>query len=643
VEELVSFLEVSSDKKGSSNNLGPEAMPVSHKKETDTVHTAWPFEEPKSMKKEHGGKEQQTKRTDPTPHRESYSLGTPTSKAAAQSTPVSLTIKLPSFCIKCSRGERCYLHKYVPQTEAQQPEREQEKETTRPQIKRLQLQTSDQYLEPLRLSEGWMRHVVQGEREAEEHAQDSSPTLKRANKAYSEGFKVRQEERRRLASNQQHEVAKKDDQQYFKTPGHGRPQLFSRPTQYPQEDFLHEEHGPIKSNKTHPTGRSLEQGGKEAPLNYAWDKHQGDGRELGQDHSLTPQRQRDANTLQEEEGQEAQRTSFGSGGNSRNQWMPPKRPLTLPVYDGEEVTITAVEWFRQWSSAVDAEGVDMETALKYWLKPCLIGKALLWHNFNVSQKVNKTNEEEFRIELMRTFAPFYMETLRSNWEACSQGDTEPVIEFISRAAAYIDELCPEMSDQEKVNLVVKKLNFHYKWAMRGAFCKNLVQLMEQGRNLQHAWTECQNNKMAPIQLRVAEPALANQQRPERFSQYGNKMRSRQEHKQTAPPSQQRRDVQFAQQDNKPSSGGSSPAGSRPTSPGRERSRSPGGTSYKQQQPIPANRQPGCCDSCGKAGHYAKFCPERLQKVADEAARTAQQALVAAQQALLKAAQGPPKN
>jgi len=158
----------------------------------------------------------------------------------------------------------------------------------------------------------------------------------------------------------------------------------------------------------------------------------------------------DDNNMPEEDRQNVQRASFGSGNDSRGHWMPPKRPPNLPENSGEPDTISAVEWFRQWSGAVEAEGVDMETALKYWLRPCLKGKAFLWHNFNVTQKVNKTSEEEFKAELMKTFAPFYMETLHSNWEACSQGDTEPVIEFISRAATYIEELYPERTDAEKV-------------------------------------------------------------------------------------------------------------------------------------------------------------------------------------------------
>jgi len=194
------------------------------------------------------------------------------------------------------------------------------------------------------------------------------------------------------------------------------------------------------------------------------------------------------------------------------------------------------------------------------------------------------------------------------------------------------------------------LNFHYKWALGGVACKNLVQLMEVGRNLQNAWTECQNNKMAPIQLLVAEPALANQPRPERFSQYDNAMRSRQEERQTFSSPQARRDVKFSEHNSRPSSGGSIPANSRRNSPGQSRSRSPAGARFGHQQgqeptqqPTPADRKPGCCDSCGKAGHYAKFCPDRWQKVANEAARVAQHALMAAKQALLKVAQGNPKN
>jgi len=186
----------------------------------------------------------------------------------------------------------------------------------------------------------------------------------------------------------------------------------------------------------------------------------------------------------------------------------PKRPHNLPVFSGEEGTIKPNEWFKRWCDTVEAEGVTVELALRVWLKSSLQGKALLWHNFNVSEGVQKVTRETFKADLMLAFDPFYMRTLQSNWASCSQHQQEPITDFIARAAAYIKELCPNEDDPTKVKMVISKVIFTYKWPLSRAGCQNLVQLMEYASRLQFELMEAHNSMQKPQPVVWAEPSLA---------------------------------------------------------------------------------------------------------------------------------------
>jgi hypothetical protein len=220
---------------------------------------------------------------------------------------------------------------------------------------------------------------------------------------------------------------------------------------------------------------------------------------------------RQANSM----AQQALQPANSTGGNTGGRWHTfqmgrpaPKRPHNLPVFSGEKSETTPIEWFRRWCDAVEAEGANFEFALQHWMQFSLTGRALLWHNFNVSQGVNKVSREAFKTELMRHFDPFYMRTLKNNWASCSQHQEEPITDFICRAAAYIKELCPEEDDKEKVRMVIRKVTFTYKWQLSRAGCQNLVQLMEYADRLQFELLEANNITLRQQPTVWAEPSLA---------------------------------------------------------------------------------------------------------------------------------------
>jgi hypothetical protein len=110
---------------------------------------------------------------------------------------------------------------------------------------------------------------------------------------------------------------------------------------------------------------------------------------------------------------------------------------------------------------------------------------------------------------MESFDPFYHQRMQRDWAACHQGEGEPITYFIMRAAAFLPDLYPTESETSKVNLILQKVNFTYKWNLVGAKCQSLTQLMDHGRTLQFQYDEAMHYRQQDKPKVWAEPSLAS--------------------------------------------------------------------------------------------------------------------------------------
>jgi hypothetical protein len=278
-----------------------------------------------------------------------------------------------------------------------------------------------------------------------------------------------------------------------------------------------------------------------------------------------------------------------------------RRPHDLPSYSGDDRDF-AVTWFRAWCSVVEGEGVPIDYAVRNWMTQSLTGKALLWHKFNLAhgQHIDVSSADSFKEQLMKHFAPFYKDTLLRNWWDCKQEEEELLTDFISRASIYISELFPNYQEEEKVAMVFKKVNRHFKVALSSMVVKSMAQLMMIGRTMQNNITECDNQRHAAPTMVYAEPSLA----------YSRSEDCRKEH--PPAPLHWQEDIPHSQsQSPLHSSSGSNTALPKVTQS------STGATG------APLQRQLITCNYCGKEDHVAADCRQRLLE--EDEAVAAQQA------------------
>jgi hypothetical protein len=315
-----------------------------------------------------------------------------------------------------------------------------------------------------------------------------------------------------------------------------------------------------------------------------------------------------------------------------------------------------VTWFRDWCNVVEGEGIPIDYAIRNWMTQTLTGRALFWHKFNLGQHIDVYTADSFKEQLMEHFAPFYKETLLRNWWGCKQEDGELLTDFISRASIYISELFPNYREEEKVAMVFKKVNRHFKLALSNVVVTNMKQLMMVGRTMQNNITECQNQRQAAPTMLYADPALAYNSRPERVSNYARST-SRDRQQQRYPNNNNNRSTSRDRQEhgNAINFGNRSRSqersdqnrnlqqvdGQRPVPPrtpppsasnaitssasherqGRQDSTAHNRFSDTRSPGPPSQRPPIICKYCGKVGHVAAECYSRIR---DETQATAAQ-------------------
>jgi len=133
-EDLMSFLEVSNDKKPEINIPRPEAMSIFHKEEAGHTHETWPFGDLKENRRcchcgevrnlfaDHVCSEHSPKKPVTFPHKAGRGFNKSSGVVLAHSTPLAQETKLPPFCIRCGRVEPCQRHRSSLYTEAARAE-----------------------------------------------------------------------------------------------------------------------------------------------------------------------------------------------------------------------------------------------------------------------------------------------------------------------------------------------------------------------------------------------------------------------------------------------------------------------------------------------------------------------------------------